>query len=515
MKSAWNGAFHPTQSLRSQPKMAFDNPISPKLDARVKGTLTLADITTPIPSDITTASGEISTQVNHFLDDKTSLLAKAKSTLMGAGGINAALPVYDQAIAEAKTIDQAKVKVELDAVTARLKTETDAHTRQILTQEQADLDMLQRLPSIALANKGLAERHHGIAQGQVDIDAAKALDPKMASDRGFVKSAHDVDLDLAGAPADDRTVGRQLNLPRNFNTSMSPFEQAKWLSELPASLSATEKAQQDDLFKKAIAASDSGTSRMLPNANWDVNKALQALRATGVEPNPDSNPALKDVNTRAEALIKTLPADQKSDISLKYYLYSHAVNDQQRQQFRTDLTGVNGGFTKILDDYDAAFHLKPQGNPGGSPYFSWNLGRQRVENETNQAAITRFDYAQVLAHRGDKAGAQQFMKDAIAHNHSTNLNSFLRTMAQAPEIGLSPADLDAIHVDLTIAENNTGVGAVTPERKAVVTTAGVDSAIVRPDTVVAPAPKTEITGGTRQPAGNPPALSDGTEVLVN
>jgi len=426
--------------------MAFDN-LKTTVEARRNEHLTLADFTGPLPSDITTLSGDISKQVNHYLDDKTSLLAQATAALKGSGGITAALPIYDQAIAEAKTIDQTQVRAEMDAVQLRLKTETDKEARRILTQEAVDLDLLSRLPAIALANKGLAEKHHGIPQGQVDIDAAKALDPKMAGDRRFLDSDRHVALDLAAKP-DDSTVGRHLNLPPNFNRTMSPFEQAKWLSQLPNNLSVTEKAEQDDLFQKAITASDGGNSRMLANANWDVNKAAAALRAKGVEPKEDT------FKTQVDTLIGSLAEDKRSDASLKYYLYTRAINDTQRQQFRGELTALSPDFTKILDGYDSYFHLKPTGNAGGDPYFSWNLARQRVSNETNQAAITRLDYAEVLATRGDKAGAQKWIKDAIAHNHSKTLNMVLRSLAQAPEIGLAPADLDAITVNLNMAEND-------------------------------------------------------------
>jgi len=308
-----------------------------------------------------------------------------------------------------------------------------------------------------------------------------------------------VDLDLAGAP-DDRTVGRHLNLPPNFNTSMSPFEKAKWLSELPASLSATERAEQDDLFKKAIAASDSGPSRMLPNANWDVTKAVQALRAQGIEPKPDSNPALKDVSTKADALIKTLPADQQPDASSKYYLYTRAVNDQQRQQFRGELTGQNAGFGPILDAYDAAFHLQAQGNAPGGAYFAWNKGRQRVENEINQAAITRFNYAEVLAQRHDTAGAQQYIKDAIAKNHSKNFDSFLRKLAVSPDFGLAPADVDAITSTLTTADN-----AGSTSQQVVVATRDTAARVVAPPATI------DTTGGGKRPVQQ----DDGVEVMTN
>jgi hypothetical protein len=471
--------------MRSQLSMAgFDGKLGTRTqtetqESGLRAHLVLADATDMQGRDVKSFSGEISTNVNHFLDDKNSLLAKAKQTLEGPGGIDAALPMYDKAIAETKRIDQKLVKAEIDAVNQALQTETDPAARKILTQEQVDLDLLQRLPAMALANKGLAEKHHRLAQGDIDIAAAQALDPKMATDVRFQNRLRNVELDLAG-DGDDHTVARHINLPRNFNTSMSAYEQSKWLLQLPASLSASETREQDQLFIKAIAKADAGPSPMLSNAQNDVARAKQVLKGQGIDTDPENNAPLKNVNTRADALIKTLPADQQDEVALKYSLYTRAVNDTQRTDLRRELTAKGADFgpkmSKILDDFDQVYHLKPNGNAGGNPFFALNLANQKVENEANQTAVTRANYAEVLAQRGDKAGAQKYMKEAIGQNHSKNLAIFLRTLALSPEIGLSAPDVDAIPVTLTTAE-------YTPPIQ--------ETTVVPPRTVVAQVPTTQ------------------------
>jgi len=495
-------------------------------ESKMRAHLMLADATDLGGKDIKTLAGDIHTQADHFLNEKTSLLAQAKETLMGAGGIQAALPAYDKAIAEAKTIDQKMVKAEMDEVTRQLAIETDPGARRILTQEQADLDDLQRLPAMALANKGLAEKHHNLAQGEQDIAAARVLDPKMDADARFQERYQHVQLDLASSTTDDSVV-RHLSLPRNFNTSMSPVEQSKWLAQLPANLSAQERKEQDQYFRAAIAVADSVPSTMLTNAQHDVARAQQALRTLGIETDPTKNPQLKDISDRADALIKTLPSDQQNDAALKYSLYTRAINDEQRTSFRGQLTAINGDFgpkmSKILDEFDAAYHLKPSGNAGGNPFFALNQARQKVENEANQTAVTRVNYAEVLAARGDKDGAQRIMKEAIGHNHSANLAIFLRKLATSPDIGLTNQDVDAIPVTITAsAETGDPVPAEPIARPVVakVVTGQVDTASGvsgARQVVVDPPPRPVVVVKERKEPASPAPLpsSETVEELTN
>jgi hypothetical protein len=153
----------------------------------------------PTLGDIRAHARDIARRVNYYLDDKRSLLAHAKQALKGPGGIQEALPLYDKAIAEANAIDQVKIKAELDTVSCRLQTERDQKTRRVLMRIKANLELLQRMPGFALANKGLAEKHNGLAQGEKDLEAAKALDPKMATDERYLRKLHNVEIDLAAA----------------------------------------------------------------------------------------------------------------------------------------------------------------------------------------------------------------------------------------------------------------------------------------------------------------------------